>query len=178
MYTNDIDKKHGPEQRKFFIRLPFLGDPSNRLLESINSCLNKLKLGSIKIELLHTFSRLEGNFKFIDKQPKHLLNGVVYQVACSCNLRYIGETKRCLKVRFEEHCKTKGTNMTEVGKHLAESPGHTVSFEDVKILSFESHTTKRGILESIFIQESKFKLLNDNLRSIPLYIFNLPQYLL
>ena len=78
------------------------------------------------------------------------------------------ETKRCLKVRFEEHCKTEGTNMTEVGKRLAESPGHTVLFEDVKILSFESHTRKRRILESIFIQESKFKLLNDNLRSIPL----------
>ena len=68
--------------------------------------------------------------------------------------------------------------MTEVGKYLAESPGHTVSFEDVKILSFEPHTRKRRILESIFIQENKFKLLNDNLRSIPLYIFNLPQYLL
>ena len=82
------------------------------------------------------------------------------------NLKF--ETKRCLKVRFEEHCKTEGTNMTEMSKHLAESPGHTVSFEDVKILSFESHTRKRRILESIFIQESKFKLLNDNLRSIPL----------
>ena len=50
LYTNDIDKKHGPEQRKFPIRLPFLGDPSNRLLAShLNSCLNKLKLGSLKI---------------------------------------------------------------------------------------------------------------------------------
>ena len=93
LYTDDTYKKHGPEQRKYFIRLPFLGDPSNRLLGSINSCLNKLKLGSVKIELLHTFSRLEGNFKFKDKQPKHLLNGVMYQVTCSCNLRYIGETK-------------------------------------------------------------------------------------
>ena len=170
MHTNDTDKKHGPEQRKFFIRLPFLGDLSNRLLGSINSCLNRLKLGSIKIELLHTFSRLEGNFKFKDKQPKHLLNGVVYQVACSCNLRYIGETKRCLKVRFEEHCKTEGTYMTEVGKHLAESPGDTVSFEDVKILSFESHTRKRRILESIFIQESKFNSRPSELQKLCLSI--------
>ena len=44
LHTNDTDKKHRPEQRKFFIRLPFLGDLSNRLLGSINSCLNKLKL--------------------------------------------------------------------------------------------------------------------------------------
>ena len=66
----------------------------------------------------------------------------------------------------------------EVGKHLTELPGHTVSFEDVKILSFEPHTRKRRILESIFIQESKFTLLNDNLRFIPIYILNLQQYLL
>ena len=44
--------------------------------------------------------------------------------------------------------------MTEVGKHLAESPGHTVSFEDVKILSFESHTRKRRILESILFKRA------------------------
>ena len=134
------------------MRLPFLGDPSNRLLGSINACL--------KVELLHSFSRLEGNFRFKDKQPKHLLSGVVYQVTCSCNIRYIGETKRCLKVRFEEYCKTEGSNMTEIGKHLAESPGHTVLFDDVQILSFEQHFRKRRILESIFIQQSKHTLLN------------------
>ena len=178
LITDTSYKKHGPEPRRFFIKLPFLGDPSNRLLGSINSCLNQLKLGSIKIELLHTFSRLEGNFRYKDKQPKHLLNGVVYQVTCSCDLRYIGETKRCLKVRFDEHCKTEGANMTEIGKHLAESPGHTISFDDVQILSFEQHTRKRRILESIFIQQSTHTLLNDNLKSIPLYIFNLPHYLM
>ena len=99
-------------------------------------------------------------------------------MTCSCNLRYIGETKRCLKVRFEEHCKTEGSNMAEIGKHLVESPGHTVSFDDVQILSFEQHFRKRRKLESIFIQQSKHTLLNDNLKSVPLYIFNLPQYLI
>ena len=43
-----------------------------------------------------------------------LHHGVVYQITCSCGLRYIGETSRCLKVRFDEHCKREGTNMTEV----------------------------------------------------------------
>ena len=77
-----------------------------------------------------------------------------------------------------EHCKTEGSNMTEIGKHLAESPGHTVSFDDVQILSFEQHFRKRRILESFFIQQSKHTLLNDNLKYVPLYIFNLPQYLI
>ena len=35
--------------------------------------------------------------------------------------------------------------MTEIGKHLAESPGHTVSFDDVQILSFEQHFRKQNI---------------------------------
>ena len=62
--TDDTYRKHEPEQCNFLMRLPFLGDPSNRLLRSINACLNQFKLGSIKVELLHSFSRLEGNFRF------------------------------------------------------------------------------------------------------------------
>ena len=58
--TDDTYRKHGPEQCRFFMRIPFLGDPSNRLLGPINACLNQFKLGSIKVELLHSFSRLEG----------------------------------------------------------------------------------------------------------------------
>ena len=66
--------------------------------------------------------------------------------------------------------------MTEVGKHLAESPDHTISFDDVKVLTMEQHFRKRRYLESLFIQESlyKYELLNDNHKSVPLYLFNLP----
>ena len=123
-----------------------MGDASNRLLGSLNSCLNQIKLGTINVNISHYFSRLEGNFSLKDKQPKHLLNGVVYQITCSCGLCYIGETSKCLKVRFNEHCKREGTNMTEVGKHLAESPDHTISFEDVKVLTMEQHFRKRQYL--------------------------------
>ena len=71
-------------------------------------------------------------------------------IQCSCNLRYIGDTKRCLKVHSEEHCKTEGSNMTEIGNYLAESPGHTVSFDDLQILSFEQHFRKRSIISQYF----------------------------
>ena len=33
--------------------------------------------------------------------------------------------------------------MTEVGKHLAELPDHTISFDDVKVLTMEQHFKKR-----------------------------------
>ena len=39
-------------------------------------------------------------------------------------------------------------------------------------------TEQIGELESILIQQSQHTLFNNYLKSIPLYIFNLPQYLI
>ena len=67
-------------------------------------------------------------------------------------------------------------NITEGGKHLANNPSHTIEFSNVRVLGFERNTRKRRVLESLFIPDSTFnhKLLNDNLKSVPLYLFNLP----
>ena len=54
LYTNDTDKKHGPQQRKFFIRLPFLGDPSNRLLDPLILVLTSLNY-TVKVPYFATF---------------------------------------------------------------------------------------------------------------------------
>ena len=94
----------------------------------------------------------------------------------TCGKIYIGETGRCIKTRFDEHIKTSGTNITEVGKHLACSPNCTISFEDVSILAYEHRMGKRRILESLYIQDFNLReILNDNLHSVPLYLFNIPQ---
>ena len=95
--------------------------------------------------------RLENMFKFKDRQPKHLQNGVVYKITCSCGKMYIGETGRCLKTRISEHMKTSGTNITEVGQHLADNPTCSMSFEDVQVLAYENKIRKRRILESLYI---------------------------
>ena len=82
---------------------------------------------------------------------------------------------RNVKVRFDEHVKTSGTNLTEVGKHLLDSPSCKISFEDCKVLGYESYTYRRKLKESLFIQQlDDGKLLNDKLTSVPLFIFNLP----
>ena len=102
-----------------------------------------------------------------------MLNNVVYQITCLCNYRYIGETNRCLQIRYDEHCKTSGANITEVSKQLADNPTLTIEFSNAKVLDFERNARKRCVLESLFIQDSMLKH-NDNLKSIPLYLFNLP----
>ena len=41
--------------------------------------------------------------KFKDRQPKHLKSYLVDKITCSCGRSYIGETGRCVQVRFDEH---------------------------------------------------------------------------
>ena len=93
----------------------YLGDISYKISSSMKSCLNQIKCGRLNLVFSHDFIRLENMFKFKDRQSKHLQNGVVYKITCSCGKMYIGETGRYLKTRISEHMKTSGTNITEVG---------------------------------------------------------------
>ena len=52
-----------------------------------------------------------------------------------CGKMYIGKSGRCLKTRINEHMKTSGTNITEVGQRLADNPTCAMSFEDVQGIS-------------------------------------------
>ena len=174
--NNADNTKYGPDQFKVFIKLPFIGDMSHKVSSSIKSCLNQIKCGRVGLIFSHGFMRLDNKFKFKDFQPKHLQSGVVYKIECNCGKVHIGETGQCIKTRFNEHIKTSGTNITEVGKHLACSPTCTISFEDVSILAYEHRMRKGRILESLYIQDFNLReILNDNLHSVPLYLFNIPQ---
>ena len=76
--------------------------------------------------------------------------------------------------RISEHMKTSGTNITEVGQHLADNPTCSMSFEDVQVLTYENKMRKIRILESLYIQDyNHTNILNDNINSVPFYIFNI-----
>ena len=73
--------------------------------------------------------------------------------------------------------KTSGTNITEVGQHLDDNIACSMSFEDVQVLAYENKMRKRRILESLYIQDyNHTNILNDNINSVPLYIFNIPRW--
>ena len=111
------EPKYGHEQFRVFVKLsvPYLGDISYKMSSSMKSCLNQIKYGRLNLVFSHDFTRLENMFKFKDRQPKHLQNGIVYKITRSCGKMHIGETGRCLKTRISEHMKASGTNITEVG---------------------------------------------------------------
>ena len=79
----------------------------------------------------------------------------IYQIPCKnhdCN--YIGETKRRLGTRVEEHKDAKIKNHIDkscIAAHFHDSK-HVIDWDNVKILTIESDTQLRKIKEGILIQ--------------------------
>jgi len=78
-------------------------------------------------------------------------SNVVYQLKCSCGSVYIGQTRRNLKSRMEEHnLNTKFSYKTDVTKHLIENPGHIIDFSQHEVLATASNLRKLLIKETIY----------------------------
>ena len=99
---------------------------------------------------------------------------VVYELSCKlCGATYIGESKRPLRLRFNEHlrCAVNETQLTPIGDHFA-SCHRGMSKEDklanppldVKILMKTKDHPDRKIAESLCIRDRK-PSLNDNMSS-------------
>ena len=72
---------------------------------------------------------------------------LIYMIQCNrCNLQYIGETKRRLKDRFNEHCRiidnpnTK-SKPTTAAEHFLSSPNHTAN--DMQLIPIEKIFSNR-----------------------------------
>lgn len=101
------------------------------------------------------------------KLEKTKICNVVYEIPCtgneneSCNLVYIGTTKRRLGTRINEHkadtAKRKGT--TALSLHAKEY-NHKMDFENVTILDREKRANKRYTLESLRIQQKIQRTMN------------------
>lgn len=97
-----------------------------------------------------------------DRTPLLDNNNVVYEIRCqNCNNKYIGQTKRALKTRIDEHKKDrdKEKETTALSQHLKVHK-HSADFEHVKILDHERNKNKRLTLESLRIQQQIDKCIN------------------
>ena len=85
---------------------------------------------------------------------------LVYKINCtSCEASYVGETKREVGIRIDEHVK----NMTkDHEKHNVISQhrilGHIFDWCNVEILDYENHYYKRLLSEMIHINIQKYAL--------------------
>ena len=91
---------------------------------------------------------------------------VIYEGTCSCGEKYVGETERCVHLRFSEHQDLK--NNSEPAKHIKANRNHHFTW---KILATAPRdNARRKILEAFYI--AKFKpSLNDQVKSRKLKLF-------
>ena len=79
---------------------------------------------------------------------------VVYKFTCkSCPASYVGETKRALRTRINEH--KKNNNPEAVVYQHTKNFSHEFDWNNVKIIDYESNYKKRIISEMIHIKCNK-----------------------
>ena len=78
---------------------------------------------------------------------------IVYRFACKgCSFKYVGESKRSLNTRLEEHINNKQKNSVVT---LHKNDEHQFHWDNVKILDKEPNEKKRLISEMIYILNTK-----------------------
>jgi hypothetical protein len=134
-----------------------------RLVKQFFPSINCSTYFKKETSLLHRFS-----CKIKPKNPE--VDSGVYKIRCrDCNLVYIGETSRSLKLRVHEHRSLiNKPDRSAIAKHSSDT-NHTIDFENARVTMSESHDLKRKYAEAILINSQP--VFATNTASIPLWIF-------
>jgi hypothetical protein len=158
---------------QFFLCLPYVGGACERLRLNIIETIKECSPRSHVQIVFRAALRIRDLFVVKDKTPNKLLSMVVYQVQClSCNARYVGKTIRHIEVRLNEHKKSIGLppqSQSYIARHVL-STGHTVDYENFKILARAPTDYKLRIKESLIIKEHSPEL-NNNETSVQLNLY-------
>ena len=145
------------------IRLPFCRKNEN-LSKIFLKKLFSFTGDSFKIFIIWNTHKIRTLFPLKDRNLHP--HCIIYEGTCSCGVKYIGETDRCMHLRTGEHEDIK--KASEPAKHLKINRDHCFTW---KILAHAPRNgSKRKILEAFFI--SKYKPgLNEQVFSRKLAIF-------
>jgi len=130
----------------------------NNISELVASTIDK----SRHIVGYRTLNNLGGFVKVHkDKVETYANNNVVYKISCNdCEASYVGQTKRQLKTRVNEHFRnisSTSANPSVITEHTLQM-SHSFDWKNVKILDTERNYFKRSISEMIHIKEQSFGL--------------------
>lgn len=143
--TEDLNKRK-------FIKIPF----HKKLAPKMKNLFN---YPEAKIAFYNTKTNKKFFNKNIkDKTDKHRQSNVVYEIPCSCNKVYIGQTSQYLKKRLSDHRGDikRGEENTGLSSHVINSNfTHNMQWDKVKILAKEPNLEKRSYLESFHIASNK-----------------------
>ena len=105
----------------FLFKLPYLGNISHHVKKELKECIHK-HLPDAMFRYISITKHLKQQLHFKDPQPLLLRSNVVYRLNYSCGSFYIGQTRRNLAKRLDEH----QTGLSsEVCSHLQSNPRNT-----------------------------------------------------
>lgn len=126
---------------------------------------NKLKsvLGKHNIELVTSSSTLKSYIcKYKDSTPLLQKSGI-YCIECAeCDLSYIGQTKRPITTRIQDHVRhteKEETYYSSVAEHMVEC-GHSFDTDRVKVLCVVQKAQHLDAYESLYIANHEGDLMN------------------
>ena len=139
-------------------------------MKSTKKCrlVHRSTIMPFQFRFIHETNKLKKSFAYKDKQNHLHRSSVVYNLTCTCGSNYIGQTRRNLITRINEH---KFDQRSEVCKHLLANPTHRFNFKQPEILGSIICQKELHLLESLLIQQYQPDLNVDG-SSIPLLLFN------
>ena len=143
------DTKNEARPKFSILKLPYIGGASHQIEKEIQQFLYEKLSQKSKFVMVHEASTIGEKFRYKDRQTALHSSGAVYKLNCSCGQSYIGQTKRNLKSRINDHKPKNSTNNeTDVSQHLKNNPDHTINFYSPEILVQSNNIRKLRIKET------------------------------
>lgn len=130
----------------------------------IKPCYNRIS-NALKQMQIRTIPKINRNLSHVikkgkDKSEKAKQNNVVYKLNCNdCDVVYVGQSKRAISVRVDEHKKSKNSVIYE---HNTTNK-HNFNWDNFEILDHEKNMNRRLVSEMIHInlQDKSINKIED-----------------
>ena len=168
-YTTISNENTVNNNKKVYFKIPYIRTFSNATKIKLNQICDKC-CKNTNIVVAFSPLKIGSFFSCKDSIPKFLQSYVVYQFTCAgYNACYIGETKRHLKTRIEEHL-GKDKN-SQILKHLQENPHcrEVSNFDCFDVIDRDNSHFRLLLKESMHITWKK-PILNKQIKHVTLTI--------
>ena len=138
------------------IILPYTGSLTTKLTRSILKILPTCSFGYIP-------GRKIKNTICNHKEKEDPDEVGVYTIECLCHQKYIGETRRDLQTRMNEHrrdVKSKNPN-SALASHIMDHPDHRILWDSASLIVPEQKNFHRKFYESLLIRSEKRRMNRD-----------------
>jgi len=148
-------------EKKYVLKIPFIGQPSLLLKKRITRAFKEHYDATLRC--VFESYKTKNMFSLKCRSHSYLSSNVVYKFTCQQDAEssYIGETKRHIGVRAEEHLSIDG-HLTAIGSHIKDCDKcfelHTMgqlSYKNFKIIKTGSSKFDIEVLESLLIKKHR-----------------------